>query len=259
MPHPLSVIGNGAPPVTVQFFIPDPPFPEDMDHAKSREAGHPVYCTIEYVRVFMPGNDLNKPVQRAHDKILPIPGTDNGRQSYAEAFADEYRRFKAGLAEQISGTPLSELTSISAARRAELKAINIVTVEQLAGLDATSHRKIGMDAQELQTMARIYLEKSADNAVGARIAAENAALKAEIDALREEIRMVSEVAARQVGTRQAAAPEAEPDVFGEFDDEMLRTYIKERTGKAPVGRVSRQTLLRMAADIRAAENAEAAA
>lgn len=255
MPHPLPPADNVAPKVTVQFFVPDPPYDIDQDHARSRELGRPVFRDVEYVKIIIPGDDLNKPIQRAHDKVLRNP--HGGEMlSYAQCFHEEYAMFKAGREDQVVGTPLSELTSLTAAKRHELKRIGILTVEQLAGLDATQLRKIGMDGNELKALARAYMDRAKDAAVDARFAAENAALRNQMEALQAQIDAMA--AKPAPAAANDATEKAEPGIFDDFDDGALKTFIKDRTGEAPRGRVSRETLIETAMGIYQREMTEAA-
>ena len=55
--------------------------------------------------------------------------------TYAERFARQYQQFKAQAAQTKSGTPLEYAPFLTEARRAELRALNIYTVEALAAID----------------------------------------------------------------------------------------------------------------------------
>lgn len=251
MPHPIPSRDPNGPRVHVQFFIPEVPFETDLDAKATREQGRPIYRTREYVRIINPSDPLNKPVHPAHEKIFRDRHT-NAAMSYAEAYPEEYRAFKAGQAEQIIGTPLTELTSLTAAKRHELKALEIVTVESLASLDGAPLKRLGMEGNALKSMAQAYLDRAKEQAVDARFAAENAALRAEMEALRNDLKAIKSGKAEPEPDANDENP-PEPGPFDTFSDDDLKVYIKSRTGEAPRGRVSRETLLRTASELMEAE------
>jgi hypothetical protein len=249
LPHPIPSSDPNGPKVYVQFFIPETPFDSDIDANATKEQGRPIYKSNEYVRVTMPGDPLNKPVCLAHEKRF-FDRRSGQRLSYAEAYAEEYRMFKAGLAEQIVGTPLTELPAISAAKRAELKALAIHTVEALASLDGQNLKRLGMEGNSLKGLATAYLEKAKGSAMDAKFAAENAALKAQIEELQKAVK---QIAAGKAASDENDVNPAPAGPFDDFSEDDLKAYIKTRTGETPRGRVSRETLVRTATELHSAE------
>jgi hypothetical protein len=81
--------------------------------------GRRVFADTEYIEIMIPG-DKQTVIQR---QVFEM---DRKR------FPQQYARFKQGLADQTIGTPLSELTFISASKVKEYEFFNIRTVEQLA-------------------------------------------------------------------------------------------------------------------------------
>jgi hypothetical protein len=251
LPHPIPSSDQNGPRVYVQFFVPETPFESDLDANATKEQGRPIYKQNEYVRVTMPGDPLNKPVCLAHEKRF-FDRRSGQRVSYADAFAEEYRMFKAGLAEQIVGTPLTELPAINSAKRAELKALAIHTVEALASLDGQNLKRLGMEGNSLKSLATAYLEKAKGSAMDAKFAAENAALKAQIEELQKAVKQIAAGKADDAMEDNSVNPPP-PALFDDFSDDDLKTYIKTRTGETPRGRVSRETLLRSAHELHSAE------
>jgi hypothetical protein len=74
--------------------------------------------------------------------------------TYAEVYNEQYRKFKAGQQQTVSGTPLSEAPFLTEGKRRELRALNIHTVEQLAGLDGANLKTLGMGGREWKNQAR---------------------------------------------------------------------------------------------------------
>lgn len=88
--------------------------------AQSIIEGRRVFADTEYVEIMIPG-DKHTVIQRQ--------AFDMDRKR----FPQQYARFKQGMADQTVGTPLSELSFLSAAKVKEYEFFNIRTVEQLAG------------------------------------------------------------------------------------------------------------------------------
>ena len=136
---------------------------------KSEEAGRPIYADTEFVRIHIPG-DKNLITERAATK------QDKDR------FALEYARFKNGMKEeeQAVGTPLKHWPAMSRAMAKEFAAVNVHTVEQLAGLSDTAKQAFGMGALEWSRKAQAMLDAAAGSAGAEKYAAENEALKQRI-------------------------------------------------------------------------------
>jgi len=222
------------------------------DKRSSREQGRPIFKDEEFIRIRFVGDAKRELVAPAHLKTHSArdPETgDNFYISYAERFPRHYEAFRK-KAEVVDGTPLRELVAISAARVAELKALNVHTIEALAKLDGPNLSRLGMGARELKNQAQAYLDKAAGMAVDMKIAAENASLRDEIE------RMKAEMQAFMAGGGRAEPPDTPVDEGTPFDtwaDDDIKAFIKDRRGEAPRGRVSRETLVRMAAEIIEAE------
>src|SRR5262249_23190329 len=108
------------------------------NEAKSVAEGRPIYDDTEQCQIRIPGNRSTQPYFPAHavSHWHTDPYTGGQRQvTYAERFDHEYRQFKEHATQTKTGTPLTEMPTLSEGRRAELRALNIYTVEQLAGVD----------------------------------------------------------------------------------------------------------------------------
>lgn len=157
--------------VHVEFFMRAVPDPK-----RSADLGRPVSKDVEYCRIRFPGDKHRLIEQPAHS--LHRWDRESGRHlTYAEGFPEHYEAFKAGLQVVVDGTPLSEAPFLTEAQRADLRAFNVHTVEQLAGMGRSAMKKFGMDANELVAAAKAYLERASDAANATKLARENAALQ----------------------------------------------------------------------------------
>jgi len=166
----------------IEFFI-DP-----VENVKKSEAeGRPIFEDREMVRIKFVGDPKKELVAPAHDKFMRDRET-GAWISYAEAYHRHYEAFKTGQAALGEGTPIAELPFITAAKRAELKALNIHTAEGLAQLDGTNLQRLGMYGRDLKNKAQAYIDDAKAKAPVAHLAAENAALRERMEALEEMLK-----------------------------------------------------------------------
>lgn len=217
--------------LAVEFFVK----PVELK-AKSREEGRPIFEDREYVRIRFPADNKRELVAPAHEKHY----VSHARQqmTYAERFQASYQAWKQNDAEFISGTPLTELPALTSSRREELRAQNIRTVEQLAGVTDAAGRKLGMGWREEQEAAQAYLD-------AAKGTSEVAELKRQLEELRAQLSSQKEAS-------PAPAPKADKDealgseFAGQFEgmsDDDLKNMIRDAGGKVPRGGAGREKLL----------------
>jgi hypothetical protein len=156
--------------------------------AKSREAGRAIYEEADYVRIHVPG-DKSSVIER------PITEMD------VQRFADRYKKWQAGQAEAVVGTPLTALPGMSPAKVEEYKYFKIVTVEQLAGANDNMGQKF-MSFQQDKARAKAFMEVAANNAPIEKMNEELGKRDAEIENLKT---MVEALQASQVSKRKVAA------------------------------------------------------
>jgi hypothetical protein len=243
-----------TPHLHIEFFV-----EAEENPALTREAGRPIFEDREFIRIRIVGDPKSSLIAPAHSSPSRDPQTGMA-VTYAEKYPEHYRYFKANLDQQAAaGTPLTEVPWLTAAKRAELKALNILTVEGLAGLDGTMLGRIGMGARELKNKAEAWLNSAAGSANDSRLAAELAARDEQIEALQ---RQMAELVAG--GAKPAAVVDEEPETeqelpsnspFEQWQDEDIKNWIKEATGARPMGNPSHKTLVTRADEI----NAELAA
>mgnify|MGYP000358408701 CR=1 FL=1 len=164
-----------------------------MQPGKSREAGRAVYEEIDYVRIHVPG-DKSSVIER------PMSEQDVFR------FQDRYNKWKSGQSEAVTGTPLSALPGMNAAKVEEYKFFKIITVEQLAEANDNLGGKF-MSFQQDKQRAKAFMEVAANNAPIEKMNAELAKRDAELEELRSMVTALQATA--KTSTKRAVAATAE--------------------------------------------------
>lgn len=145
------------------------------DGKRTQEEGRPIFRDVEMIEIRIAGDKLN---------IIDTKVNDDHRHRWPQ----HYAAFKAGQKVAVEGTPVDEWPILTASKVAELKALNIFTVESLAELPDTGLAKMGMGARELQNKAKAYLEAAKGGAVTNRLVQENERMRLELDMLKQQIR-----------------------------------------------------------------------
>ena len=231
----------------IEFFVKDPP---DPDPVESKKQGHPVFKHEEMVRIRWVGDNKrvhDAPADEVSRSFLDEKGNWVGL-SYKERWWRHYEAFKAKHATIVDGTPLRELTSLTAAKIAELRALNIHTIEALASLDTTGQKRLGMGALALKQQAQAHLDKMQGESVEMRLVEQNAALQAQIDQMKAQMADLSKQPVETV----TVSP------FQEMEADDIRAWLADRTGEKPHGNLSHDKLVQMADAIVARETEEAA-
>ena len=121
-----------------------------LQRQASIEAGRAVYRETDYIRIVVPG-DKSSEVDR------PVNEIDRRR------FADRYKKWQAGQAEAVTGTPLVALPGMTPAKVKEYEYFKVTTVEQLAGAPDNLGQKF-MSFQQDKQRAKAFLDVAANNA-----------------------------------------------------------------------------------------------
>lgn len=193
---------------------------------KSAKEGRPIFDDREFVRIRFPADNKRELVAPAHEMHYVSHARE--QMTYARRFAASYDAFQNEVEAFVTGTPIALLPGITESRKAELKALNVVTIEQLAGLPDASLRRIGMGARALVEQAQVFLESSQGNA--------------EVEDLK-----------RQIAEMRAQLNPAPSDPFAGLEDEDLKNMIRDAGAEVPKGRASRATLVAKLQDIAAAK------
>lgn len=210
--------------------------------AKTAKEGRPVFDDMEICEIRIAGS-RNVSAFPATAVSHWIDDVETGAQipvTYAERFAPQYRQFKAHDAQTKSGTPLTHVNFLTEARRAEMRALNIYTVEALAHVDGQELKNLGHGGRDLKNKAMEYLAEARSGAVNTQMAAELEASRARIAVLEEDLERAKLAKANTAGGK--------PDAFADMSLEQLRGFIEEETGHAPAGNLNRKTLVRMATE-----------
>ena len=114
-----------------------------INEFRTEQEGRPIYDDIDMIRIHSPGS--------RDTCVSPVhPG-------YMQRFPRQWAQYKSGVDQTVSGTPLSQVPWLTPARVAECKAMNIATVEQLAGMPDNIAVRF-MDHHALKQQATAYLE-----------------------------------------------------------------------------------------------------
>jgi DNA repair exonuclease SbcCD ATPase subunit len=143
--------------------------------AKSITEGRRVFADTEYIEIMIPGDKHTVVRRQVFDR-------DRKR------FPQQYARFKQGLADQTIGTPLSELSYISAAKVKEYEFFNIRTVEQLvATADSSKAGQAMMGFAQDKQKAQAFLEAAKGAAPVNELRAKIDERDAVIDAMQRQL------------------------------------------------------------------------
>ncbi len=151
---------------------------------KSREAGRPIFEDREFVEIIIPG--MNKSTV-----IEPV------NEQHVARWPEAYAAWKRGQELPQSGTPLEEWPVLTTATVANLKALNMRTVEDLAGAPDTVLQNIGQGAFDFRRRALAFLEQAKDSAPLQTALQENELLRGEIKVLRGQVQDLAALVKQQ--------------------------------------------------------------
>jgi hypothetical protein len=138
-----------------------------LDKAKTKEAGHPVYKDVEFVKIAVPGDKQSLYFQ---------PATDRDRIRFPESYA----AFKNRSHTVTEGMPVEHWAVISRSMAATLRACHIHTVEALAAVHDGHIDKLGFNARQLRSKAQAWLAQAKEGAASQKIADEKEAVEARL-------------------------------------------------------------------------------
>lgn len=182
-----------------------------QNNAKSKEAGRAIFDDCEFVVIRFPGDRLR--VHTAPATEMHFVSHMGEQMTYAERFSAQYKYFKEHGTSVQSGTPLSEVGFLTAAQKAELSALSIHTVEQLAGLASKAQKSVGIHAMKMVADAKEFLDNATSNS--------------EVEALKARIAELEAGAKPKRAKKSKAA-----DDFKEYTDDDLRAILND-AGQEP--------------------------
>jgi len=144
------------------------------DERASDEAGRPMFRDVEFVEIIASGNANN---------IIQRKATNEDRQR----FSRQYEIFKRNAeSDQTIGTPLTQVPWLTPSQVEELAYMKIRSLEMLASVDDnTCARFAGL--YDLKRKAAGVLEAAQKDAPVTKMAAENARLKNQVEALTNQL------------------------------------------------------------------------
>lgn len=207
--------------------------------ARSAKEGRPIFDDVEVVDVRYPGsrNYGTYPVNQLSCWVFDQYSGTQRPITYAERFARQYRQFKDHQQQTKSGTPLEHAGFLTEARQAELRAVNVYTVEVLAEIEGAELKNLGPGGRDLKNKAQEYITLGRSNAP-------NMVMQAELDALKASMQVLEDDNAAL--KNRLNSPEAQ---FEAMSVEQLREYIKVNSGHAPVGLLNKRSLVNQAMNI----------
>jgi len=211
--------------------------------AKTLEKGRPMFDDMEIVEIRFPGRrDWSAfPALAFSDWVTdPFTGAQTKR-TYAERFAHQYRQFKLHAQQTKQGTPLEYVPFLTEGKRAELRALNIYTIEALASIDGADLKNLGDGGRDLKNRATEYLAETLRAAPSVQLQAEMEALRARNQTLEEDNRAMAQ---------RLSSETSGDELIDAMSDTQLKDYIATQTGIRPQGNPRRQSLLRMALEVR---------
>lgn len=165
----MSQMPSKQDPIRPRFFI-----KAVQMKAESEKAGRPIFVDREFVEQIIPGDSRTLKVDEVKDE-------------HRMRWPAQYEAFKRGQEQPLHGTPLEQWPALSASQVAELKALKVMSVEDLANLNESFLANIGMGARELQTKAKAFLAHAAGTADVQRMQAELSRRDDEIADLKRQI------------------------------------------------------------------------
>ena len=149
---------------------------------KSQQAGRPIYEEKEYLRITFPGDRT-----KTWDQPVKLTGDNNGPGD-PQRFPRQWQAFKSQQEQIPDGTPLEEFPAFSRARVWELKAMNIHTVEQYAGVPDGQIESLGLGSRVERDKCKAYLDRAVNMSQVTRLESENETLKADVAMLQQQIK-----------------------------------------------------------------------
>ena len=188
------------------------------DKVASDAAGHYVARDVDFALVTPPySKDIFK-AKAAQWLENMRQEVRNGRipQEWADHYTKAYKSWQDGQEMPLNGTAIRGWGVISPAQQETLIRMNILTVEDLSGINDEGVRRIGMGASELKAKATAWLSQLKDKGPltqeVAALKSENALLRANLESLEARVAALG---------AQTAVTLAEPENPGIDVDDII--------------------------------------
>lgn len=153
-----------------------------QDKRESSSAGRPIFRDTEFIEIVAAGNANN---------VVRRKATNEDKQR----FPRQYEAYRQGAADQIIGTPLTEVPWITRSQVEELAYIRIRSLEELAHVDDNvCARMAGL--YDLKRKAKAAMDAADAAAPLTELQAKNEQLKNELAALKDQLAKLTSKAAK---------------------------------------------------------------
>jgi len=159
---------------------------------KSREAGRPIFDQVDFVSIIVPGS--------RDERIRKVDAEIRQR------FGPQYEHWRQTQEQPIDGTPLDQVPWLNVAQVAEMLALNIRTLEQLAGLSDTAVQHMRMGGMDLRKKAIAYIETAKGSADLTRYVSRISELERENARLQDTVTAVNARYEALLKKQEALAP-----------------------------------------------------
>lgn len=121
-----------------------------QNNFKTAAEGRPIFDEQDFISILIPG-DKNTKVER------------KARADDKERFPHQWASFQNQTTVAYEGTPIEQWPQATVSQVAELKALNVFTVEALASLTDSQIQKVGMGGRDLSNKAKAFLAAAKDS------------------------------------------------------------------------------------------------
>lgn len=225
------------------------------DKAASAKEGHYVAKDVDMALITPPySKDVFKikvPQWIANMK----QDVQNGRlpEKWMEDYIESYNRWKKGEEIPLNGIAIKGWGVISPAQQETLIKMNVLTVEDLAGINDEGIKRVGMGGMDLKNKAVAWLSQLKDKGPLtqeiAAVKSENVILKSSVESLQRQVtELLSQFKAQQGHGPQAIAEQVEQETgissADLLDTEDLSLQYERKFGKKPHHLMKPETIQR---------------
>ena len=163
----------------------------EKNNGASERVGRPIHDKVLKVFITSPGittQEMVHVVERHVWQPDDAPALVKTNHEIKARFGELLDAWKNNTAESLTGTPLSELKALDVAWVASLREMGIHTIEALASIQ-DGHLQMGV--RPLREQAKAYLEQAKGMEPVAKLAAENEALRNQVEYLAEQVQTLN--------------------------------------------------------------------
>jgi len=151
------------------------------DKHRSAQEGRPIFREVPLIKVITPGSR----------DAMATKATEN----YQRRFPKHWDRFQRQLEQVMEGTPLEQVPWLTVGVIAELKGVNCMTLEQLAGMsDQLASKMMGMHG--FRQKAKAFLDAASAAAPFTQMQAQLEERDVEIAVLKQQVAQLMTMAAK---------------------------------------------------------------